>query len=70
MGLAKDMLFSSREAGHYLNVSERHVCRLCRQGRILAYRVSSVWVISGDEIARWLKRPKAKAGQPRKIQMG
>ena len=35
-----------------------------------AMKVSRDWVIPGDELVRWLRGPKVKAGRPRKIRIG
>jgi excisionase family DNA binding protein len=64
------MLFNTRQVAHSLGVSPSYICRLCRQGRIFGLRVSRDWVITRDELVRWLKHPKVKAGRPRKIRIG
>lgn len=45
-------LISARQAAEVLNVSTRHVARLCERGQLRAVHCGRLWRINRDALAR------------------
>ena len=53
-----------REVADYLNVDEKTVYRLTKDGRLPGFKVAGAWRFKKEDIDEWIERQKSVAARP------
>lgn len=62
--MPKSSAMTVREVADYLNVDEKTVYRLTKDGRLPGFKVAGAWRFKKEDIDEWIERQKSVAARP------